>query len=247
MYQHDTFLTDVLANTAQGWVQGFRSEYGLDADRAPEGVDVKSWELAKALDQLAARIVSASRTLDPAFGNPGQVLDQLRQQYGLDLIKNEVFVQAIEIHLVEELEDELDRMRRRALELVRHLVSVTSERARAYLARVGACYSRGMATETVVMSGAVLDAALQEAVADEDVRAAGVRCGKYVSMGNRIEYMRSTGRWNEAVTATAFRLAHARNNAIHTTPDLERDVEAVIGELVVCLNALAQPSSGHGV
>lgn len=35
---------------------------------------------------------------------------------------------------------------------------------------------------------------------------------------------------------TAFRLAHARNKAVHTAPELELDVTAVIADLVDCLN-----------
>ena len=160
MYQKDAFLTDTLAVVAQNWVDEFRKTWGLDASAPPNGVERLHWEFAKICDQIAARIVAASRTLERSQGNLDELLNTLRDKFGLDPEQDTLFVHTLEAHFAGDLEDELNRMRLRALKLVRYLVDVRSERVRAYLARVGACFLRGFKTETVVMSGAVIDAAL---------------------------------------------------------------------------------------
>ena len=189
MFDPSTYLTDTLAVVAQSWVEGFREYYGLDAAEPPEGIERGDWQVFKGLDRFAAKIAQASKSLERDEADIGETLRILKQEHGLDLAGDEFFRQALEAHFAEDLEDEVDKMSQRGLQLIRYLVRVRHERARAYLARVGACYLRGLEAETVLMCGAVLDAALQEEVEDEVVRASGVRCGKYVSMGNRIEYM----------------------------------------------------------
>jgi hypothetical protein len=244
VYQRDALLTDALATFAQSWVAGFRKEFGLDSSRQPSDLSAEEWGAAKALDGLAAKIVSASRSLDRSHGDLGGVLDTL-QENGIDLQQNRFFTQALEAHLAGDLEDEINRMRLRALKLVRNLMEVESERARAYMARVGRCYLRGFVTETIVMCGAVLDAALQETLNDPDVRAR-VRCGRHVSLGNRIEFLAVTGRWDSATVEIAYRLADDRNNPIHTAPELVRDVDDVLSDLLFVLCRVPNPSNGHG-
>lgn len=237
MYQKDAFLTDTLAVVAQNWVEEFRKTWGLDASVPPNGVERHNWEFALICDQIAARIVAASRTLARGHGNLGELLNTLRDDFGVVPEQDTFFIHVLEAHLASDLEDELDRMRLRALKLMRYLVDVKSERARAYLARVGACFLRGLKTETVVMSGAVIDAVLQELLNDEEVRASGIRCGKYVSFGNRIEFMGESGRWDETNVKIAFRLADERNKAVHTAPALARDVVEVLDDLVHLLKS----------
>ena len=240
MYQNDSFLTDVLAVVAQNWVDEFRKTWGLDASTPPNGIERLQWEFAKICDQIAARIVTASQTLERSQGNLDERLNILRDDLGLNLEQDTFFVQVLEAHLVSDLEDELHRMRLRALKLVRYLVDVRSERVRAYLARVGACFLRGLKTETVVMSGAVIDAALQELLDDDEVRASGIRCGRYVSSGNRIEFMGQRGHWDKATVEIAFGLADERNKAIHTAPELARAVVEVMEDLVHLLNSMPE-------
>jgi len=239
MYQDDSYLTDTLAVVAQNWVDEFRKTWGLDATVPPNGMERLNWEFAKVCDQIAAQIVAASRTLERNRSNLDERLNILRDKLGLDLEQDTFFAHLLEAHLAEDLEDELDRMRLRALKLVRYLVDVKSERVRSYLARVGACYLRGLKTETVVMCGAVIDAALQEALDDIEVRSSGIQCGRYVSFGNRIEFMGQSGRWDQDTVTVAFRLAEERNNAIHTAPELARGVEEVMEDLVLLLSKMS--------
>ncbi len=237
MYQNDSFLTDTLAVVAQNWVDEFRKTWGLDALAPPNGMEHLTWEFAKVCDQIAARIVAATRTLERNHGNFDELLNYLRDNLGVDPEQDTFFAHLLEAHLAGDLEDELDRMRLRALKLVRYLVDTRSERVRAYLVRVGACFLRGLKTETVVMCGAVIDAALQEFLDDEEVRAS-IRCGRYVLLGHRIKFMGQSGRWDEATVKIAFGLADERNNAIHTAPELARGVDEVMADLVFLLGRI---------
>ena len=239
MYQDDSYLTDTLAVVAQNWVDDFRKIWGLDATVPPNGMNRFNWEFAKVCDQIAAQIVAASRSLQSNHSNLDERLNILRDKLGLDLEKDTFFAHLLEAHLAGDLEDELDRMRLRALKLIRYLVDVKLERVCSYLARVGACFIRGLKTETVVMCGAVIDAALQETLDDIEVRSSGIRCGRYVSFGNRIEFMAQSGRWDQDTVTVAFRLAEERNNAIHTAPELTRDVEETLEGLVLLLSKIA--------
>ena len=238
MYQNDSYLTDTLAVVAQNWVDEFRKTWGLDAMAPPSGMEQLNWEFAKVCDQIAAQIVAASRTLERNRSNLDERLNILRDKLGLDLEQDTFFAHLLEAHLAADLDDELNRMRLRALKLVRYLVDVKSERVRSYLARVGACFLRGLKTETVVMCGAVIDAALQESLDDEEVRSSGIRCGRYVSFGNRIEFMGQSGRWDQDTVKIAFRLADERNKAIHTAPELARSVDEVMEDLVLLLSKI---------
>ncbi len=237
MYQNDSFLTDKLAVVAQNWVEEFRKTWGLDASAPPNGMEHLDWELAKVCDQIAAKIVAASRTLERNHDNLDELLNTLHDKLGVGLEQDTFFAQLLEAHIVGDLEDELSRMRLRALKLVRYLVDVRSERVRAYLVRVGACFMRGLRTETVVMCGAVIDAALQEFLDDKEVRAS-IRCGKYVLLGHRIKFMCQSGRWDEDTVKIALGLADERNNAIHTAPELARGVDEVMADLVLLLGRI---------
>jgi hypothetical protein len=238
MYENDSHLTDMLAVVAQNWVSEFRDSWGLDAIAAPSGMEPLDWEFAKVCDQIAAQIISASRTLESDRSNLSERLDLLKDKLGLDLENDTLFTQLLEAHLVDVLEDELSRMRLRSLKLVRYLVDIKSENVRSYLARVGACFLRGLKIETVVMCGAVVDAALQEALDDIDIRSSGIKCGRYVSFGNRIEFMKQSGRWDSDVAEIAFKLAKERNDAIHTSPTLARSVDEVLKDVVLILGKI---------
>jgi hypothetical protein len=237
MYQNNSYLTDTLAVVAQNWVDDFRKTWGLDSSNPPNGMETLIWEFAKVCDQIAAQIVPATRNLERGQVDLEEFLDTLRDKIGLDPEKDTLFAQLLEAHLAGDLEDELDRMRLRTLKLVKYLVGEESGAIRAYLARVGACYLRGLETETVIMCGAVVDAALQDHLDDDEVRAV-IQCGKYVSLGNRIEFMERNGRWDDDTVKIAFGLAEDRNNAIHTNPELARSVDEVMTDLIFILGKI---------
>ena len=243
-YQEDSYLTDHLAVNAQQWIQEFRVHWGLDSATAPEGVEQSVWELARVLDRLTAQIVEAAKTLQASSSDPGGVFEEYFKRVGEPLTEHFLFRQALEAHFASEVEDELERMSAHAVCLLDYLASVKHERARAYLARVGACYLRGMETEAVVMAGAVLDAAMQETFDDSVVRDSGIRCGRYVSLGNRIEYAVKTGMLSETEGERAFWVAHERNKAIHAAPGCSADPEDVLEVLARVLDTLAQADGG---
>lgn len=238
MFEPESYLTDALAVFAQTWVSDFRRHFDLDQVEPPDTRDPGDWATLVLLDEFAKGLAEAAKSLDRTKGDAGAVIERLRHEHHLDLAANRFFVQALEAHLAEDLEDELYHMVRRSLRLAEFLVAISHERARAYLSRVGACYLRGLDTETIVMCGAVLDAALQEEFDDDDVRASGVRCGRYVSMGNRIEFAQRTGRFSKKIADQAFRIASDRNTAVHVAPGASRVPDEVMEGLVGVLSAL---------
>lgn len=176
--------------------------------------------------------------MEPSPVNPGRVLDEYFTEFREPLTEHPLFRQALEAQLARDLEDELEAMSANAVCLLDYLVAVKHERPRAYLARVGACYLRGLETEAIVMAGAVLDAALQEIFDDNAIRNSSIRCGRYVSLGNRIEYAIHIGALSEDQGDRAFWVAHERNKAVHAVPGTASDADDILGALAAVLNAL---------
>lgn len=236
-YDPDSLLSDHLAGQIDAWVQQFRTHWELDV-LAPRELDEAQWKLAKQLDVLTGHIVRAAKSLEASEIDPARVLEEHFARFQEPLSEDLFFRQALEARLARDLEDELEAMSAHAVCLLEYLVSVRHERARAYLARVGACYLRGLETEAIVMAGAVLDAALQDLFDDEDVRRSPVRCGRYVSLGNRIEYAVYAGVLTQDMAEQAFYVARERNHAVHTAPGTGAEADDVIRALTTVLNGL---------
>jgi hypothetical protein len=245
MFDPEHHLNDGLAVFAQAWKAEFRRYWALDADAPPDGVDLEDWRYRKALSVLATRFVASAKSLDPDEGDQVELIRIFREYVGDDLTENRFMLQCIEVELAEDLEDDLWARSRRTFELLAFLTRVRSERVRAYLQRVSECYIRGLATETVVICGAVLDVALQDVVSDVSVRESGIRCGRHVSLGNRIDFLERTGVFTSEQAEEAFQLAHERNKAIHAAPELTSSVFDHVARLADLLKALpdAQPPS----
>lgn len=237
MYEENLFLTDYLAGTAQTWVEDFRKKFWLDETVLPNDISESDWKILKALDQVAAQMVKASKTLEFSH-SLHSVIGLLKNNSNFNFEQNPFFNQLIESHFVGEIEDDLANMRHRSFRLLQYLVEVDSERVRSYLVRVASCFLRGFKAETIVMSGAVLDAALQEALNDGDIRSSEVRCGRYVSLGNRIEFLRLRGDWDEDTVQMAYKLANGRNNVIHTSLESLISVEEALTVLVSLLKKI---------
>lgn len=93
MFEPNIHLTDHLAAVAQNWVEDFRQYYSLDLASPPEDVNRDDWQILKALDTLAGRIVAASRTLQRDELDLAQILDGLNRH--LDLRNNDFFRQSL--------------------------------------------------------------------------------------------------------------------------------------------------------
>lgn len=237
MYEEDLYLTDYLAVTAQAWVEDFRKKFGLDETVLPNDLSEPNWMILKALDQIAAQMVNASKTLEFSH-SLHSVIGLLKSNLNFNFEQNTFFNQLIESHFVGEIEDDLANMRHRSFRLLQYLVEIDSERVRSYLVRVASCFLRGFKAETIVMSGAVLDAALQEALNDGDIRSSEVRCGRHVSLGNRIEFLKWRGDWDEDTVQMAYKLANGRNKVIHTSLESLISVEEALTVLVSLLKKI---------
>jgi hypothetical protein len=121
--------------------------------------------------------------------------------------------------------------------LVAYLVRYPNARTASYLARVATCYVREMRPEFAVMARAVLDTALEEFVEDATVREL-VGANRHVGLERRIEYCSATGVFDKDATAAATLVREAGDDAIHTAPGLEPDLESLLAALVTTLTSI---------
>jgi hypothetical protein len=148
-----------------------------------------------------------------------------------------VFKNAFELETARIFPYDLQRIAKRLHALIGFLVQHHNARTSAYLGRVAACYSLGLRTEFVVMARAVLDTALQEAFEDDLIRTT-VGAGSEVGLERRITYCESEGVFDRDTGAAARRVKKAGDDAVHFSPGLEPESDAILQDLVRCLTAL---------
>jgi hypothetical protein len=135
------------------------------------------------------------------------------------------------------------KMATRIYGLTNYLVQHRDERSTAYLSRLAKCYMLEMRTEFTVMARAVLDAALQEAVDDAEVRAT-VGAEREVTLERRIAHFSASGVFSRGVEQAARDVKKAGDDAVHAVPGLEPNPDDTLRKLVAVFEALdAGPQS----
>lgn len=150
------------------------------------------------------------------------------------------FVQhAMEIHAAREFVDDPAEFAKRMFSLLTFLARDPGGRTAAYLSRVAECYIRGMKPEFAVMCRAVLDAAIQEIVDDDDVlRRLPPEKRSFVGLAARIRYCQECGIFDAGEASAAEHVKVASDNAVHQVPGLEPDPDALLTDLTTALRAL---------
>jgi len=146
--------------------------------------------------------------------------------------------------------DRLDDSSARVAELL-NLVQMyqLNERTAAYLARVTRLYVYGFDVEALVMCRAALEAALQDALPDEQLAEAGFKkSGREYTLATRISAAGRAGYFNRRRKELAHSLREAGNHALHTAPGFLHDrvgdaLEAISGlaELLAALSDTDRP------
>jgi hypothetical protein len=156
-------------------------------------------------------------------------------------VKN-LIEQVVEIELAKDFEDELLRMTRRAIQLLDLLVTTKNPVAKSYLQRVADCYIRGLQVETVVMCGAVLEAALEDSTEDEEIRAELGWNKEHISPAKRIEYLKTRKILSSQQAKRAWGISEARNAAVHLRLESVPDSFETVSDLAVVLRSLEPPT-----
>lgn len=204
-------------------------------------------ELFQALDGFADRVVSAARTLsDTATGKPSleetwEVVQRAHEAVATFLEHR------LELAFATEAVEEAYRASQRVENLLGYLVRIESERARAYLRRVATCYLRGLETETLVMAGAVIETAMEDACPPDAVRdrvpTARNKDDKWINIRDRLNFLTTVEDIDVDVISKAEWVWQQRGKAVHGCPGVEPPMDDVLEALVLVLNGL-QDSEG---
>lgn len=239
----DALFTDALFDATQEYREQFRSYWGLNAEEPPEDLEELSWKILRLWDQLADEMFRSARSLQkPA---DGALLDlvELFREMGHDPTEQTFFRQRFELELTEEFVRNALPMVDRALELIDLLMETESRRAESYLRRVADCYIRGLDTETVIMCGAVQEAALEAYVDDGEVRdSLGLSDSDHVTAANRLQYLDEQEILPEAAVKKARRIKDDRNQAVHVAPGSVANPRENVRLLAEVLSAMEPPA-----
>jgi hypothetical protein len=114
-----------------------------------------------------------------------------------------------------------------------------SDTAVKYFQRATTLYLAGYEAETIVMCGAVLEAALRARFSDDEIEAAGIqpifkRTGDY-SIAQRLKFEEGHPIFNEDQRRQVSNLLSWRNDAVHVQPDIGPKSENALISLAVLL------------
>lgn len=128
----------------------------------------------------------------------------------------------------------------RVVDLTRYAKRVKGDRARQYLSRVSRCYIYGMTAELAVMSRAVLEALLEDAIPEEQVKSIRrIPSNRRVGLSDYIAVAAGTLLPADAVSS-ARRVKQCGDDAAHVSADLVGDPKDVLEDLVVVLAAIGE-------
>lgn len=245
----DALFTDALFDATREYQEQFRSYWALDADEAPDEWEQGTWKVLRLWDQLADEMLRSAQSLQKP--DDGSLLDlvELFRDMGYDPTDETFFRQRFELELTEEFVQDALPMVDRALDLVDLLMETESRRAESYLQRVADCYIRGLETETVIMCGAVQEAALEAYVDDREVCDWLNRVSDEddhevdeITTAQRLSYLDAQELLSQAVIEKARQIKDDRNQAVHTVPNTVANPTENVRLLAEVLQALEPPA-----
>jgi hypothetical protein len=111
-----------------------------------------------------------------------------------------------------------------------------------YFERATTLYLAGYETESIIMCGAVLEAALRARITNDEMIRAGLRpafrTANDFSVAQRLQYSEKVGALNAHQLDGAWELVNWRNDAVHVQPDIGPNAKDALRNLVVLLPQL---------
>lgn len=226
-------LSQQIASLGASLVQ--RKGIGRDRIAEPESLAAEVSRYEQALKELTeqAKKLRPDLTTYDLF----KLRSTLRSIPSSPVAKLGVITGALQIRAASLFPWDVASVTERLQTLATFLVRNPAERTRDYLSRVAACYVLELKPEFAVMARAALDAALEDLLDDEAVRA---RVGgeREVTLERRIQYLRSMGLVDSRAAAAADSIRQAGRDAAHFSPSMVADIDDLLRDLVAVLNAL---------
>lgn len=232
------------------WLESFlsvrRKEYEEQfGDVEPEGLELD--QALYALERHAAELiltgvlpVGLAEKLE-AFQPGDGTRDKL-----LELLQYQIVHHRLEFDVAEQCVGRLTGLDERVTTvamLTMVLLGYTpSDTAVKYFRRATTLYLAGFETESVVMCGAVLEAALRARFPDEVLSAEGIKpayrkAGDY-SVSQRLKFEADHPVFDEGLRQRATDLVHWRNDSVHVQPDVTPSARNALINLALLLPAL---------
>lgn len=127
------------------------------------------------------------------------------------------------------------------VQLTRYVARVRSQRAIQYLSRVSRCYLYDMTPELAVMSRGALEALLEEALPEDQVRAVrGIPKHLRVGLADYIEVASGTILSDSAATA-ARRVKQYGDDTVHFSTEAVGSADEILRQLVTVLEGIQDP------
>ena len=158
------------------------------------------------------------------------------------LSKTQIVLDSLSVQLAFEAAGSLEDAEQRALVLLSMVAArPITPRAAAFLDRATKLYLWGFDIEAVVMSAAVLEAALGSVFSEADMRRLGFPRRPSYTASDYIKAAGRSGMFSQGDVALAGQLRTARNATIHTTPGLAIDAESALTTLTNLLQVIFPP------
>ena len=218
-----------IANSLAACLSVFRSEHE-ETFADPETPDERS--LQSAMDKIESSAFQALTTLEipPDLGEqlttfmPGSLVDdKLTTLLSYNFVQDRIAFDIAD-DVIEGLEDVGQRVRVSVVAFMLLQRSAPSPTALKYLERALRLYLAGYTTETFVMCGAVIEAALATRFPNSLLQTTGVqpdhsRTGDY-SISQRMRYAKEQHAFGRKTVDQIWELLNWRNDAVHVQPDI---------------------------
>lgn len=260
LYEPEYPLAKKLTTYIESDWNGYLDHWGLHIEAEATDASGEAANLHRAFENLAQSIRQCVRSLTVEE----EVLDSVRDLFAItsdeevprsiligildSLAERTVVDDLIKIQLGYELAEELASSAEERISELLSLLALRSlsERTRAYLDRATRLYLWGFDPECVIMCHSVLEAALDERVPDEVVWSHGItKRGRSCSSYHRIQAASAAGVFDAQDRDMAHELRQARNDTVHSAPQISLDAQTAVSRLAKLLDKLF-PAPGHG-
>jgi hypothetical protein len=249
-YEPGESVASVLGNFANFYWNNYLTYWEMLNANDPGDLTPKQREFIRNLDHLGKKLRGSLHTLEVN----SEVIGALQTLFGTNpeaqldyttaakfLAGHTVVKDCININLGFEATDSLLHNAEIRAPILLQLLEERrlSNRARAFLDRATRLFLWGFDPETIIMCHAVLDAALESVLTDEQLWAKGFpKKGKWYSSDDRIKGAVAVGLLKPEDGLRAQWLRNLRNSSIHSVPNSDGEAEKALKTLAHLLEVL---------